>query len=186
MHFLSVCTFRIFFSTLLISPFYLTASMLHWKPCQPYWYDEVERNMNVMFLLGTKTFLMVALALKISAWETLCFSSILDSQARRPSSWGSLWRKISKQEWSLHICYSSLWKHSFQQHRDDISVLLVMFGDRRLSKLYLRTYTYVYECSASTSQRTQFMSITKTNCLKLFMELIVAYYENYTQYMSTL
>lgn len=82
----SVCTFCIFLNMLFFSSFCFTKGTPHWKPCQPYRYGEVERYMNVVLLVRTKTFLMVALALKISARETLCFSSILDSQARRPSS----------------------------------------------------------------------------------------------------
>jgi hypothetical protein len=37
---------------LFIPPFFFTNSTLHWKPCQPYWYGEVERYMNVVLLLG--------------------------------------------------------------------------------------------------------------------------------------
>jgi hypothetical protein len=58
---------------------FVSPEYLHWRPCQRYCCVEVERNMNMMFRLGSKRFFIVAPALKISAWETLCFSSILDS-----------------------------------------------------------------------------------------------------------
>jgi hypothetical protein len=77
-------------------------------------------------------------------------------------------------------------RHHYWVKHEELPLVLCACQKMWIMFSYMCHFLWTYTHSVRTSQKTQYVTTTKSTRLMLFRETVVVYYENHTEHINTL